>query len=51
MASFTKKVQNTPKVKSIRAKIRRHKQIAKGLSRQYKNAIKTESRRLSKKRK
>jgi hypothetical protein len=49
MASFTRKVQNTPKVRSIRRKIAAHKKVAKKLSNEYKRAISSEAKRLSRK--
>ena len=47
--AFLKRVQNTPKVKSVKRKIAAKKRDLKGLSREYKRLIKSESKRLSKK--
>lgn len=46
--NFLSRVQKTAKVKAIRAKIRKAKLAQKKLSRAYKAAVKSESRRLSK---
>jgi hypothetical protein len=48
---FLKKVQSTPKVKSVKRKIAQKKKDLKGLSREYKRLIKSESKRLARKRK
>ncbi len=48
--NFLKKVQNTPKVKSARKKVRLAEQKRKAASRIYKAAVKKESKRLAKKR-
>lgn len=48
--SFLKRVQNTPKIKAIKKKINSKKSELKGFSRQYKALVKSESRRLGKKR-
>lgn len=47
MPNFLKKVQATLKVRSIKSKIKKHQQVGKKLSREYRNAIKTESKKLS----
>ena len=49
MTSFISKLQRTPKVRSVRKKISDLKRKQKALSNEYKRAIKTESKRLSKK--
>ena len=47
--SFLKRVQNTPKVRSVKKKIAKKKRELKVLSRDYKRSIKSESKRLSRK--
>lgn len=47
--SFLKRVQLTPKVKSVKKKIAAKKRELKKLSGDYKRSIKTESKRLAKK--
>ena len=46
--SFLSRVQKTPKIRSIRTKIKRQKAVLKKLSRTYKTTLKSESRRLAK---
>lgn len=46
--NFLKRVQNSKKVKSVRAKIKKLEVARKKLSREYKAAIKTVSKSLSK---
>jgi len=48
--NFLKRVQNTPRVKSIKKKIRDNESKRKKLSREYKRLIKSESKRLKKSR-
>jgi len=45
--SFLKRVQNTPRMKSLRAKIKKANAAKKVLSAQYKRLVKSESKRLS----
>lgn len=51
MPNFLKQVQSTPKVRAIKKKIKTAETARKKLSREYKAAIKSESRRLGKKKK
>lgn len=46
--NFLARVQNAPKVKSIKLKIRKQKAALKKLGRSYRSLIKSESKRLSK---
>jgi hypothetical protein len=46
--NFLKRVQNTPKVKSVKAKIRKQKAALKKLGGTYRRLVKSESKRLSK---
>lgn len=48
--NFLKRVQNTPRVKSIKKKIRDNDSKRKKLSSMYKRLIKSESKRLKKSR-
>lgn len=45
--NFLKRVQNSPKMKSIKAKMRKVMLAKKKLSTRYKRLVKSESRRLS----
>lgn len=45
--NFLSRVQKTPKMKSIRAKIKKQRAALKKLSVQYKRTLKSESKRLS----
>jgi len=45
--NFLSRVQKTPKIKSIRAKIKKQKSVLKKLSGTYKRTLKSESKRLS----
>jgi hypothetical protein len=47
--SFTRKLQRTPKVRSVRSKIKKQKAVLKRLSGVYRRTLTKESRRLSKK--
>lgn len=44
--NFIARLQRRPKVKSVRAKIRKQKAVLKRLSKQYKSALRTEARKL-----
>lgn len=44
--SFVKRLQGTPKMRSIKKKIREQKAKAKSLSNEYKRVVKSEGRRL-----
>jgi len=45
--SFLKRVQNTPKIKAIKAKRRKHDAITKRLGAEYRRLIKSESKRIA----
>jgi hypothetical protein len=49
-ANFVSRLQKTPKIKSIKVKIRKAEYIRKKLAHSYKRLIKSESKRLAKKR-
>ena len=44
--NFISRLQKRPKVKSVRAKIRKQKAVLKRLSSEYKRALKSEARKL-----
>ena len=44
--NFVARLQRTPKVRSVRAKIRKHKVVTKRLSAEYKRALKSAARKL-----
>ena len=44
--NFIARLQRTPKVRSVRAKIRKHKAAGKRLSAEYKRALKSGARKL-----
>jgi len=44
--NFIARLQRTPKVRSVRAKIRKHKAVGKRLSGEYKRALKSAARKL-----
>jgi len=44
--NFIARLQRSPKVRSVRSKIRKHKAAGKRLSRQYKSALKSAARKL-----
>lgn len=46
--NFMKRLQSTPKIKSIKRKIKDNESKRKKLSREYTSALKSEGRRLSK---
>lgn len=50
MKSFTKRVQSTPAMKSIKKRIKANEAARKKLSGEYKRTLTRESRRLGKKR-
>ena len=45
-ASFVKRLQGTPKMRSVKKKIREHKAKGKRLSADYKRVVKSEGKRL-----
>lgn len=44
--NFIARLQKRPKIRSVRAKIRKQKAVLKKLSRQYKSALRTESKKI-----
>lgn len=44
--NFIARLQRSPKVRSIKSKIRKHKAAGKKLSRQYRAALKTTAKKL-----
>jgi hypothetical protein len=44
--NFIARLQRTPKVRSIKAKIRKHKAVGKRLSSEYRRALKSAARKL-----
>ena len=44
--NFIARLQKRPKVRSVRAKIRKQKAVLKKLSRQYKSALRTEAKKI-----
>jgi hypothetical protein len=44
--NFIARLQKRPKIRAIRAKIRKQKAISKKLSKQYKSALRTESKKI-----
>lgn len=46
--NFFKRLQNTPRIKAIRKKIREHESKGRKLSGEYQRALKSEAKRLKK---
>jgi hypothetical protein len=49
MANFLKRVNSSPRVKNVRAKLRKKRLEVRALGRKYRAACKIESRKLSRK--